>query len=204
MAALRNPADCVNAALTKIGWKTQVGSLYDGSAAAQLSLSIYGQTRDDLLKSSDWDFAQRSIALELLKQAPAGGYFPPQNWNPVNYPAQPWTYEYAYRDDMIKLRTVKPTSMFVPNFDPSPNVWSIANDSAYTPSRRVILTNVADAIAVYTGRVTDPSLWAPDFAEALVDALGERLAPALTGLEATALAATQGRQQEAEAKMEQG
>ncbi len=72
------------------------------------------------------------------------------------------------------------------------------------PPLRVILTNVADAIAVYTGRVTDPSTWAPDFGEALIDSLGELLAPALTGLETTALAAAQGREAEATAKMEQG
>lgn len=204
MASLRVPADVVNAGLIRIGWKQQIGSLYDGSQASDLALSIYSQARDELLKSSNWDFAQRSMTLVLMKSAPAGGYFPPNQWNPANNPPQPWAWQYAYPEDMIKLRAVKPTSMFIPNFAPTPNVFSIANDDTFTPARRVIVTNVADALAVYTGRVTDPSSWAPDFGEALIDMLGERLAPALTGLETTALAAAQGRAAEADAKMEQG
>ena len=70
---IRSPADVVNASLVQIGWKNQVGDLLDGSAASQASLAIYGQTRDDLLRSSSWGFAQVTANLTLLKQPPPGG-----------------------------------------------------------------------------------------------------------------------------------
>ena len=52
-SVLRNPADVVNAALDRVGYKKNVGSLYDGSEQAAAALAIYGQTRDDT-RSGSW------------------------------------------------------------------------------------------------------------------------------------------------------
>lgn len=206
MASLSTPADIVNVALTRIGYRSSIGHLYDGSEAAILALNLYGQTRDEMLRSSDWDFAQRTVALTLLKSAPAGGYVPGWSpWNPATNPPVPWLYEYGYVDDCLKVRAIKPTPIFAgPNFDPQPHTFSISNDNAFSPPRRVILTNVADALMVYTGRVTDPSVWAVDFAEALTNALGERLAPALATLQAAQMEAAEGAVTKSMASMEQG
>lgn len=203
-SSLQNPADVVNAALVRIGWKQQIGNLRDGSAAADAALSLYGQTRDELLRTSNWDFAQRNIALTLLKSAPPGGYIPPTTWDPTINPPIPWTFSYVYPGDCIKLRAVKPTPIFIPEFDPSANRFSIDNDYSYTPAQRVILCNVPAALAVYTGRVTDPATWAPDFAEALIELLGERLAPGLVAAQAAQFEAAEATVQTQLAKMEQG
>lgn len=179
---ISSPADAVNAALVRIGYKLNVGHLYDGSLAASKALDIYGQTRDELLRQNDWGFAERNVALTLLKTAPTA-YVPPTTWDPTLYPPIPYRYEYTYPSDCLKVRAIKPTPIFIPDYDPQPFVYSVANDNAYTPARKVILTMIPAALLVYTGQVTDPLTWESDFNELFIDALGRRLAPSLASLD---------------------
>lgn len=172
-------ADVVNLALSRIGYKGSIGDIYEGSAPARAALRIYGQTRDTLLRSGDWQFARRELALNLLKQAPSTGYFLPGTWDPAIHPPRGWIYEYTYPDDCVKIGAVKPRYVFAMNFDPQPHSWSVANDNAYAPPRRVILSNVGSAMITYTGRVTDPTTWDPLFVEAFAASLARRLAPLL-------------------------
>lgn len=193
-ASLQNPTDIVNDALRRIGWKMRIGSLYDGSEAAKVALDIYGQTRDQLISDGNFDFEERQIALTLLKQAPQGGYVPPNMWSTA-YPALPWLFSYTYPDDCLKVRSVKEAPIFVVNFDPQPNRYSVDNDNGFTPPKRVILCNVPNAILVYAGQVTDPTTWDVAFTESFAAALGQRLAPALLGLNAAKLAGADAQQQ---------
>lgn len=197
---LSTAADFVNSALVHIGSKRQIGSLYDGSDEANAALAVYGQTRDVLIRSKDWQFVSRNAALELLKTAPTAYTTP---WTD-QYPPLPWLFEYAYPDDMVKLRNLKPTSVLFPEFDPQPLSWSIYNDTSYDPPRRTILCNVPEAIAVYAGQVTDPLTWPPDFGQALIDDLGLAMAAALDKTQAVSAEAAEGVKDTAQATMEQG
>ncbi len=183
--SLSSPADVVNDALHRIGYRLRVGNLYDGSEASNLALDIYGQTRDTLLRDGEWQFCQRSITATLLKFAPPTGYFPPNAWNPVNHPPLPWRFAYAWPDDCLKVRIVRSPALFLGNIDPQPTLYTITNDSSYAPPRRIIAANVENAILVYTGRVTDPTTWPVDFTEGLCAALARRLAPSLANLDVT-------------------
>lgn len=187
--SLSAPEDVVNDALVRIGYKMRIGSLYEGSVASKVALDIYSQTRDELLRASDWGFAERDTALSLLLTAPPGGYVPPQVWAPGGFPILPWRYEYAYPADALKVRSIRRSAIFLPDYDPKPNVWRIANDTIASVEQRVILCNVASAIAVYTAQITNPLEWEPDFAEALSASLGRRLAPALSSLDVAKLEA---------------
>lgn len=190
-ASIRYPGDAVNAALVRIGYKRRIADLFDGSAASKLALDIYGQTRDALLHDNDWDFSEQTVSATLLKQAPAGGYIPPNNWNPATNPINPsFFYEYAYPTDAIKMRAITYAPMFVLNFDPQPNIFTEASDNNYTPAQRVVLCNIPGAVFIYTARVTDLSIWEDDAIESLIAALGRRLAPALADLNAAKLAAS--------------
>jgi hypothetical protein len=173
----------VNAALARIGHGERVGSLFEGSRAAKIALDVYGQVRDAVLKDRDWDFAERTTALTLLKSAPVGGYIPPTAWSSA-YPPLPWAFEYAYPADCLKIRIVKQTPLFLINYDPVPNIWNDANDNSLTPPARVILTNLANAVLVYTGQITDPTTWSAEFVEHFTAALGRRLAPTLSLVDA--------------------
>lgn len=203
--ALSSPADILNLTLTRIGYKgDRVGNLYEGSMAAKLALDIYAQTRDEMLRDGDWGFAERNVNLTLLKQARPRGYFPPNPWDGTQNPPPPWLYEYAYPDDCLKVRSIKSVPLFVMVFDPQPVVFAVENDKYYTPSRKVILCNIADAQLVYTGQVTDPQLWEADFVEAFSAELGFRLAPTLANLDVTKFEAADAAAAKSKADMTQG
>lgn len=202
--AVQSPADVLNLGLAKIGYRLRVGSLYDGSAAAKKALDVYAATRDELLRDGDWPFADRNIAGTLQKLAPAGGYIPPTVWSQANNPALPWLYQYAWNDDFLKVLSLKPTPMFVPNFAPQPNIFKIANDNSFTPAQRVILCNVPSAIIAYRGQVTDPNTWPNDFTQMLADALGEALTPLFASPEMLKLIAAERQADAAMAMAEQG
>lgn len=201
-ASIRSPQDLVNNALVRIGYKKRIGDLYDGSAASSVALDIYAQTRDQLLFMNDWDFSERNLDATLLKSAPQGGYIPPTTWNPAVNPPLPWFYEYAYPGDALKIRSVRGQPLFVINFDPQPNIFSVENDSAYNPAQRVILSNVPSALIVYTARVVDLTTWNDDAVEAFAAALGRRLAPALTSLQTAQMAAGDEAKEQQDATME--
>lgn len=171
-------ADIVNLALSRIGYKQRIGSLYDGSDAAKRALDVYAQTRDDLLRARDWPFSQRTAMLTLLKEAPPTGYVPPIVWSTA-YPPLPWKYEYAYPTDCLKVRSVKFTQFGETNYDPQPNLFTIVNDPSLAVPAKVIVSNVPGAVCTYSAKVTDPDLWDATFIEAMVAALGRRLATML-------------------------
>lgn len=183
---LNSPETICNAALTRIGWSGGfIANMYDGSRQSDAALSVYAQTRDNLLRSFEWGFAEVNTVLTLLKTAPVFGYTTPpsttSSWT-TSYPMLPWIYEYQYPTDCVKLRSLRPMNPVLPVFDPAPNTFRIADDTTLTTSNtKVILTNLANAYAVYTGQVTDPSLWDAAFTESLISALADRLGPMLTG-----------------------
>ncbi len=200
--AVQSPADAVNAALVRLGYRLRVGSLFDGSDAAKNALDVYAQTRDELLRQNDWGFAERNIAATLLKSAPAA-YVPPTVWNPALNPPLPWRFEYVYPGDCLKVRAVKPTPIFLPDYDPQPFVFSVINDNLLNPPAKAIVCNAANAILVYTGQVTDPITWEADFTEAFIDALAEVMAPS-TNPEMLKLLVPASAQTQAIAEREQG
>lgn len=175
--SLSSPADVVNDALRRIGYKLRVGALDDGSEAGGYALDIYGQTRDTLLRDGEWHFAQKEIVGVLLKFAPAD-YFPPNQWDPSTMPPMPWRFSYQYPPDCLKLRSVRPQPLFAVDMIPKPTLGMEVNDNG----TRVIVANIENPILVYTGRVTDPVSWSVDFTEALCAALARRLAPNLANM----------------------
>ena len=203
-ASIQTPADAVNAALTRIGYKMSVGSLLDGSDAAKAALNLYGQTRDDILRSSDPNFAKRALTMTLLKAAPVNGYVPPIVPGPT-YPPLPWYYEYAWPSDCLELRSIRPQPVFIQDFDPQPVSFLISNDNAYSPPQRVILCNIQDAIMTYTGRITDLTTWDVSSVEELIAALARRLTPSFVkDLNAVKLAMGDEQQETVAAEKEQG
>jgi hypothetical protein len=178
-ASIRNPADVVNLALVRIGYTKAVGNLYDGSDAANKALTIYAQTRDDLMRDGEWDFCRRDVAPTLLKSGPDNYFDTP--WDGPTMPPAPWRFEYAYPGDCLKVRRLSPAPGFTFNPAPQPTLFQVANDQYFTPARRVILCNIQSAILTYAGQVTDPASWPPDFVEAAAAELAIRLKRGLMG-----------------------
>ena len=202
--AITAPEDIVNLALGRIGYKgPRIGSIYEGSAASKKALDIYAQTRDELIREGEWEFAERIVAGTLVKQAPAGGYVITP-WSAASNPDLPWLFSYVYPTDCIDVRAIRQTPRFVPNFDPQHNLFGLGNDTGSNPPQRVILCNVANALITYAGRVTDPTTFDSGFVEALAAALGRRLAPALAGLDAAKLELSDEQMENALAQSEKG
>lgn len=178
-ASASSPADVVNIALARMGYRRRVANLYDGSEAASKALDLYAQTRDDMLRDGEWDFCHREVAATLLKSGPDNYFDTP--WSAATMPPRPWRYEYAYPDDCLKVRQVKGQPGFVFDPSPTPKLWSVLNDNGYSPPRRVIVANTPDAVIVYAGQVTDPTQWPSDFVDGLAAMLATRLKPSLIG-----------------------
>lgn len=180
--------DVVNQALRDGGVPLRIADIYEGSEAAKTALELYGQTRDTLLRSTDWSFSRRVAALSLLKgPPPAGGYNPAQPWSTI-YPYPGFLYEYSYPSDCLDLRAVIEPPGPMPDLDPLPALWRVDNDLAPIvsgappvasgPAAKVILCNMTNAIGVYRARVTDMTTWEPGFTASLVSILGKRFAVA--------------------------
>ena len=203
--SITTPEGIVNLALGRIKYPMRIGSIWEGSKAAKEALDIYGQTRDDLLRTNDWPFARRDAQLVLLNQAPAGGYIPPITWDPANDPPLPWRFQYEYPSDCLRIRSIRPVDVFLINYDPREHRFTVTNDASGNfnnpnfnnpnfniggDGAKTILTNVGSvAVATYSGRLTDPTTFDADFTEAFAEALARRLAPVLTDMEAAKVAA---------------
>lgn len=178
-ASIQNPADLVNLALSRIGYARRVGNLFDGSDAANAALTVYAQTRDDMLRDGEWDFCRRTSSPTLLKTAPSNYFDAP--WNPATNPPWPWKYEYEYPSDCLKVRSVNPMQGFLVAMSPEPNLFQVLNDNGGASPARVIVCNIPDMVLIYTGQVTNPAQWPADFVEAFAAMLGAKLKPLLVG-----------------------
>jgi len=166
MSSVTTVEGICNLALDRIGWPRSIGSIYEGTAEARVALRGYGQTRDELLKSQDWSFAERFVTLVTA------GFSPP----PI------WSYVYAYPSDCLKIRYVITGAASAEDMDPKSTLFGDINVT--TPSsQRVIVANVSPATLCYTGQVTDMTTWDTGFTETLIEELGRRFAEGLGSAE---------------------
>src|SRR5579863_3833225 len=131
--SVKSVEQVVNLALERIGYPKRIGSIYEGSLAAREALTIYAETRDQLLRLINPDFARKTEALALSGQAA-----------PV-----PWLYSYVYPVDCIKIR-----DLIIANFDPLnpyPSRFTVATD---TVAGKVILSAYPFQTIVYTSMLT--------------------------------------------------
>lgn len=163
---ITSPADVINLALGRIGYKDRIGSIFEGSEAAKQALDIYAQTRDAALREFDWGFAERIAAGVVASQAAPF----------------PWAVSYVYPADCLRLRNMFDAAYVADRNNPLPVLYTIANNAT---DGNVIWSNSAAANLVYTAQITDPTKWEPLFVEMFADMLSVGLGPVLASLEAT-------------------
>lgn len=151
--------DIVNQALDILK-RPRIVSFYDGSPEAIMAIDIYSQSRDEALISQAWPFARSQGSLTT-----AG----------VAAPA-PWTNEFIYPGNSIKLLLVAPISLPV---WPVPVRWLELIDTRISAPQRAIVCNFSPAYAVWTTRVTDPTAFPADFTEVFVQILVQKFADRL-------------------------
>lgn len=169
-------ADIVNQALALGDNQTYVTGNFpaftDGSPENVVGIAannLYGIARDVLLSQTNPEFARVTITAVIPDALVA--------------PIVPWTYEYEYPDDCIRLRQIRPPgsgdgSLADPN-DPQPIRGAVAFDP--TIETKVVLTNQVNALLVYTTSDVAESRWDSDFVDAMSRRLGNPLTMALAG-----------------------
>ena len=94
------PADIINQALDAAGVDIVIGDPEEGTREAQVCLRAYNECIRQLLRSANWDFARKQAPLNLL--ADASNRTP----NVGSVVPMPWTYEYSYPIDCMKIRFI--------------------------------------------------------------------------------------------------
>lgn len=155
-----NLTNLVNQALDAIGFGKHIGEMYEGSPAARVALEVYAQTRDELIQSGDWAFALAEVALIV------NGEVPPT----------PWSYEYGYPPDCVRIRYIRPGPLTggTRTNDPQPVLFRPFNDQRIPA--QTILCDLTPAVLIYSRSVTDPGQWDDGFTQAYIAALAEKLA----------------------------
>jgi hypothetical protein len=115
-----------------------------------------------VLRSKDWPFALRQRAGVAGIVVPAG-----------------WAFSWAYPDDCIRVRSISPSVIPSPNYDPRPLEWAVFNDYPTGTGNKLILTQITPIKINYVGQVTTISQWDPLFVDAVVQTLSVKLGPAL-------------------------
>jgi hypothetical protein len=151
--------DICNRALSHTGTDQAIASLGEKSKEARVCSRWYVASRDQLLRTFAWNFAQRRVVLADMGDPPGG-----------------WAYRYRYPTDCVDLQRVFASGDYQPGteldgLDMAP--FRIASDGE---GGRLILSNVAQAEALYTARVEDPNLFPADFATTLELTLATNIA----------------------------
>ena len=148
--------DICNLALAHLGDTATIASISppEGSAQAEPCARFYPVARDTLLESHNWKFATRRATLALL-----------------DADAFNWTYAYAEPAGALRVVSILPGTAM--STDEGEQFETMGDDEG----NALVLTDLEDATALYTVRVTDTTKFSPLF----VDALSRLLAAYLAG-----------------------
>lgn len=161
-----------NRALSRIKAERLVA--LDGRSQAAVELAaLWPEARDAVLRDHPWNFARKRLALALLTDEYEG-----------------WDYAYSYPSDCIRALW-----LYNSNASDTYGTLSFSNTQAWNyvenvkfeialaqnGTSRVLLSDEADAILLYTARVETPALFDAMFADALAWRLAAELALSLRG-----------------------
>jgi hypothetical protein len=145
-------ADICNLALSHLG-EAPIVSLDEDSTAGRACLLHYAATRDAVLRSHRWNFAQGRVTLSQLAAAPAFG----------------WEHQYSLPEDCLRVL----------EFNDS-EAGDVISD-AFTIEGRILLADDDTAEVVYLKRVEDVGLFDALFVQALALALAIALSEKIRG-----------------------
>ena len=161
-----------NMALSKIGASSSIESLTEGSAEANECNLWYTFSRRQTLQATDWGFARRRITLATHGDDPPSGV---------------WGYRYQYPSDCLTMRKIESPVSGVGVW--SPEEKRLVADADAIPfsvelddnqDTKSILSNLDNAIAVYTMDLVEVTLFSEMFVTTLATAIAANIAYALT------------------------
>ena len=160
-----------NMAMSMIGASSKIETLTEDTAEAQECNLWYTYSRKQALAANDWSFARRRLTLATHNDDPPSGI---------------WAYRYQYPSDCVVLRNLQNPSGVAAiaclndnftTFDAVP--FEVETASSQTDLS--ILTDLDEAVAVYTFDLTEVLLFSEFFVQMLAAALAANTAFTLTG-----------------------
>ena len=162
-----------NMALSNIGASSAIESLTEGSSESNECNLWYTYSRKQSLAAYDWSFARKRLTLATHSDDP---------------PAGVWAYRYQYPSDAVVMRKMQnPSGVSAVVFlsdesldsgsaEAVPFAIEVSDDGT-----KSILTNLDEAVGVYTFDQTDVTLFSEFFVSMFSFALASNVAYALTG-----------------------
>lgn len=196
MTSSDNIISICNRSLLGIGARAKISSLSEGSTESDACSILFQPTFESLARSASWNCLRQQDSLSLIAAAQGT----PENLDGTTLPLPPvpWLYQYAYPSLGLDIRYLLPS---LPNSTPAgttplttasntntpwipmpyqvPFVVAYSTDSGGSPIM-TILTNLTQAIAVYTVNQPNPGIWDSLFSQAMVSSLAAYLVPALS------------------------
>lgn len=200
------PTAVVNQSLQACGLRLVLGDIQDGTEAAQVCLRAYSECVRQMLRGAHWDWARRSAPLQLIADATGQSQGLPTNVPDgfvyeYAYPADcaklrfiPANYVNASPPippgNIVPADSDAPITTATPNIVPTrliPSRFLITNDpnrpgdgnnipGASPIGSTVILSNMQNALGVYTMQAMWLNLWDSLFRSAVVDYIASEIA----------------------------
>lgn len=160
-----------NMAMSMIGASSKIESITEAGAEAQECNLWYNYSREQALASNDWSFARKRLTLTTHSDDPPSGI---------------WAYRYQYPSDCVVMREIQnPSGVAVATwaYDELAGADTVPfsvelDDSQSTLS---ILTDLDEAVGIYTFNLTEVTLFSQFFVQMLATALAANTAFTLTG-----------------------
>lgn len=146
-------------ALSNVG-SSGIESITGTEAGAKECDLWYDFSRRQTLAAHDWNFARRRLTLATHDDDPPSGV---------------WAYRYQYPSDCVKFRKIQNPAG--EKADAIPFEIELSDDQ----STKSILTNLDDAVGVYTMNLTEVTLFSEFFVQLFGFALATQIAYPLTG-----------------------
>ncbi len=160
-----------NMALGHIGARDNIESFDDNRVEAKAVSIWFDHCRVKTLEAFDWTFARRRRTLALdSEDAP-----------------EDWGFRYQYPDDCLKARSIVNPYFYAYGLIDPRYSWAASDlvpfqiEMSSDLERKTILTDMDDAVLLYTANVSDPSMFTNEFVSAFSYALASDIAYKLTG-----------------------
>lgn len=152
-------AEVCNLALLLVGQTQFIDDLSDPTPEGEACEQVYEKCRDAALQAHAWPFATRRAELNLVVDGERGG----------------WAYAYTLPADFLAARWLDVGIEYPSEAEKPP--FKLEDDA--TVNAKVLLTNEADAILVYTYKCAETGKFTPMFVEALSAKIAVYLAAGL-------------------------
>ena len=153
-----------NFALSHVGTRSTIESFTENSTEAPVINLWYDYSRLEVLEAFDWSFARRRLVLATLV---------------LGIAEDAWSFRYQYPADCVAFRAIAGAD--ASNVDLTVDTFPYTIEMSDDQSVKTILTDVEDAVGIYTFDQEVTTFFSSHFVNTLSRLLAHRIAMELTG-----------------------